>query len=87
MNNTILSVIHSLFNSEKDKEKQFTFQEIFDNVESILSEEWNSNNTRSLSKDDLKEVKMGEIYKLLTLDGSFVRHEDNTWSKRKINET
>ncbi|MGL5205394.1 MAG: DNA-directed RNA polymerase subunit delta [Metamycoplasmataceae bacterium] len=87
MNNTILSVIHSLFSNESNEEKQFTFQEIFDKVESILSNEWNNNNTRSLNKEELKEIKMGEIYKLLTLDGSFVRHEDNTWSKRKINET
>ncbi|MGL5617522.1 MAG: DNA-directed RNA polymerase subunit delta [Metamycoplasmataceae bacterium] len=86
MNNTILSVIHSLFNNESNEEREFTFQEIFDKVEFVLSEEWNSNNARSLSKDKLRETKMGEIYKLLTLDGSFVRHEDNTWSKRKINE-
>ncbi|MGL5308659.1 MAG: DNA-directed RNA polymerase subunit delta [Metamycoplasmataceae bacterium] len=86
MNNTILTIIHSLFNDKSNEDRQFTFQEIFEKVESMLFEEWNSNNTKSISKDKLLEIKMGETYKLLTLDGSFVRHEDNTWSKRKINE-
>ncbi|MGL6125083.1 MAG: DNA-directed RNA polymerase subunit delta [Metamycoplasmataceae bacterium] len=85
MNHTILNIIHSFFNEDKMGEKQFTFQEIFERVESILTEDW-LNNNKSATKEKIREVKMGEIYKLLTVDGNFIRHEDGTWSKRKINE-
>ncbi len=86
MNTTILETIHALFNAEENKGRDFTFNEIFDYVKSILNEGWQKNNTLFLSKDKVVEKKSGETYKLLTVDGGFVRHEDGTWSKRKINE-
>lgn len=86
MNQTILNIINSFFNDEENKERVFTFQEIFEKVEQTLKDEWNKNNNKSLNKEQMTENKMGEIYKLLTIDGRFIRHEDGTWSKRKINE-
>ena len=86
MNKTILETVHALFNAEENKGRDFTFIEIFDYVKSALVEQWLGNNSLSLSKDQLIEKKSGEVYKLLTVDGGFIRHEDRTWSKRKINE-
>lgn len=87
MNKTILDTIHSLFSDNKNEGRAFTFAEIFEKVESILGPEWKSNNLKSLSNEKIMENKMGETYKLLTVDGGFIRHEDGTWTKRKINET
>ncbi len=87
MKTTILETIRALFNAEENKGRDFTFDEIFDNAKSILLVSWQNNNPQNLSNDQILEKKSGETYKLLTIDGGFVRHEDGTWSKRKINES
>ncbi len=87
MKTTILETIHALFNAEENKGRDFSFNEIFDNAKSILADVWQDNNPQNLSQDKILEKKSGETYKLLTIDGGFVRHEDGTWSKRKINES
>lgn len=86
MNTTILKTIDELFNEKGSENRDFSFEEIFEKVESVLSEKWIKNNPKFLSKELISQNKIGETYKLLTIDGRFIRHEDGTWSKRKINE-
>ncbi|MDK2819503.1 MAG: hypothetical protein KFW07_01570 [Mycoplasmataceae bacterium] len=86
MNTTILNTIDELFNEKANEDRDFSFDEIFAKVESVLSEKWLKNNPKFLSKELISKNKTGETYKLLTIDGRFIRHEDGTWSKRKFNE-
>ena len=83
---TILNTINNLFVAKENKDRFFTFVEIYNEVSSLLEEKWTKDNLKEFSKSKLTEHKMGEVYKLLTLDGRFIRHDDGTWSNRKINE-
>ncbi len=84
---TILDIVNKLFEAKENEGRFFTFDEIFKQVESSLNETWLQENNNVISKSNLLENKMGIVYKLLTLDGGFIRHEDGTWSKRKMNES
>ncbi len=86
MNITILEAIGILFDAKGNEDREFTFSEIFEKVESLLLEKWLAHNSKELSKDQILINKMGETYKLLTVDGRFIRHEDGTWLKRKTNQ-
>ncbi len=86
MNTTILGTIGSLFDAKGNEDKEFTFSEIFTYVESLLLDKWLENNSQELPKNKILTNKMGETYKLLTVDGRFIRHEDGTWLKRKTNQ-
>lgn len=72
---TILSVIKEFMS--KSKNKSYTFDEIFEQVEKQLSAEWAKNTSKDF--DDIILNKKGETYKLLTIDGSFIRNEDGTF--------
>lgn len=65
----------------KEHESAFEFNEIFDVVEDELRGYWIQN----LVNDDLpyvklREKKIGELYRLLTVDGRFIRNNNGTWS-------
>lgn len=83
---TILNIINELFCEQKNIGRSFSFDEIYKEVELNLESKWTNKNAKEISKSKLSENKMGEVYKLLTLDGRFIRHDDGTWSSRKINE-
>lgn len=78
---TILDIIKNYMN--KSKRDDFTFDEIFEQVEKELSGEW----AKSINKDfdDILIDKKGETYKLLTIDGGFVRNEDGTFKLKNHN--
>ncbi len=77
---TILSVIKAYM--EKSKRDDFTFDEIFQQVEKELSPEWAKDTTKDF--DDIIANKKGETYKLLTVDGSFIRNDDGTFKLRHL---
>ncbi len=77
---TILSVIKEFMN--KSKRDDFTFNEIFEQVEKELSAEWAKNDSQDF--DDIIATKKGETYKLLTIDGDFIRNEDGTFKLKHL---
>lgn len=77
---TILSVIKNYM--EKTNRDDLTFEEIFEQVEKELSAEWAKNT--SFDFDDIIINKKGETYKLLTVDGNFIRNEDGTFKLKRL---
>lgn len=66
---------------KEEHEGAFEFNEIFEVVEDELRGYWIQN----LVNDDLpyvklREKKIGELYRLLTVDGRFIRNNNGTWS-------
>ena len=76
---TILSIMKEYMS--KDLNREYTFDEIFEQVEKNLSHEWVKNN--SMDFDDIINKKKGETYKLLTIDGSFIRNDDGTFMLKR----
>lgn len=66
---------------ENNKDSDFTFEQLFEQVEKELSPEWAKNNT--IDFDEIVNNKRGETYKLLTVDGSFIRNDDGTFKLRQ----
>lgn len=66
---------------ENNKDSDFTFEQLFEQVEKELSPEWAKNNT--IDFDEIVNNKRGETYKLLTIDGSFIRNDDGTFKLRQ----
>lgn len=64
-------------NQNKNAGKNFTFDEIFMQVEKALSSDWAKR--KDIDFDEMLLRKKGETYKLLTVDGSFVRNDDGTF--------
>ena len=77
---TILSVIKEFMN--KSKRDDYTFDEIFEQVEKQLSIEWAKDNSQDF--DEIIINKKGETYKLLTIDGDFIRNEDGTFKLKRL---
>lgn len=74
---TILSVIKDFMKSDKNIGDDLTFDQIFEQVEKALSSEWAKH--KDLDFDEIVNKKKGETYKLLTVDGSFIRNDDGTF--------
>ncbi len=77
---TILSVIKEYM--IKTNRDDYTFNELFDQVEKQLSGEWSKNIPGDL--DNIINDKKGETYKLLTIDGNFIRNDDGTFQLKKL---
>ncbi|EFF41624.1 DNA-directed RNA polymerase subunit delta [Mycoplasmopsis alligatoris] len=66
-----------------DKDRWFTFEEIFEHVENNLRESWTNNFVNEKNDyEQIKTKKLGELYRFLTVTGSFSRNSDGLW---KIN--
>lgn len=78
---TILSVIKEFMLKDKNKGDSFSFDTLFDQVEKELSHEWAKQT--DIDFDDMLLKKKGETYKLLTIDGSFIRNDDGTFKLRE----
>ncbi|WP_029512634.1 DNA-directed RNA polymerase subunit delta [Mycoplasmopsis iners] len=60
-----------------------TFDEFFGSVESELKAKWELEaEEKSLSYEQIRLNKIGELYRLLTVDSRFVRNEQGNWSTR-----
>ncbi|AHH45115.1 DNA-directed RNA polymerase subunit delta [Mesomycoplasma bovoculi] len=63
------------------KYKEATFDEIFIEIQKRLMPKWE----KQLPNESAEQIlvrKRGELYKLLTIDGSFTPLGDNLWSLR-----
>ncbi|WP_027121057.1 hypothetical protein [Mycoplasma leonicaptivi] len=87
-NITMLEVAFAIVS--QNASQRFTFNEIFDIVENDLKEDWiekfiNNNQEKtaegipSLTYEDVRLNKIGELYRLLTVDKRFQRNMDGTW--------
>lgn len=76
---TILSVVKEYLTNNKYNES--SFEDIFNYVEKELSVQWAKQHDKDF--DEIVDIKRGEVYKLLTIDGSFIRNEDGTFSLKK----
>ncbi|AAZ43767.2 DNA-directed RNA polymerase subunit delta [Mycoplasmopsis synoviae] len=64
----------------KDTTRHFTFEEIFQRVESELAEVWATKFVdEKNSYNDVRVRKMGELYRILTVDRHFKHLQDETW--------
>ncbi|MGL5357588.1 MAG: DNA-directed RNA polymerase subunit delta [Metamycoplasmataceae bacterium] len=75
---TILSVIKEKMGNTID---EFAFDDIYQEVESQLNNQW-KNQFPDLSDEQIRENKIGETYKILTIDGSFIRTPEGLWRKK-----
>ncbi|MEE3928069.1 hypothetical protein V2E24_00565 [Mycoplasmopsis ciconiae] len=76
---TMLDVALSVVNNKESD--AYEFEDIFENVENELMDRWNQELVNDkLTYAKLRVKKMGELYRLLTVDGRFVRNNDGTWS-------
>ncbi|VEU59689.1 DNA-directed RNA polymerase subunit delta [Mesomycoplasma neurolyticum] len=67
------------------KNESLEFYEIFDYVKKHLFSIWSEDEkVRTNSETNaLIEKKMGELYKLLTVDRHFIKNNDGTWTLNK----
>ncbi|WP_033161241.1 DNA-directed RNA polymerase subunit delta [[Mycoplasma] collis] len=62
-----------------------TFYEVFEYVKNALFSSWIEKNKslNAVDKQILIEKKMGELYKILTVDRFFIKNSDESWSLNK----
>ncbi|WBP84163.1 DNA-directed RNA polymerase subunit delta [Mycoplasmopsis edwardii] len=85
-NTTMLEVASQVILSEPNR--NFTFDEIFEIVENELKEIWMKRfliTDPNETYEKIREKRIGELYRLLTVDKKFFRNEDGTWSSRHKN--
>ncbi|UWV82506.1 hypothetical protein NW063_01380 [Mycoplasmopsis cynos] len=78
-NTTMLEVASNLILSQPNN--NFTFDEIFNEVEKELKEIWMKRflvNNPNETYEKVREKRIGELYRLLTVDKKFLRNEDGT---------
>ncbi|MCN0158059.1 DNA-directed RNA polymerase subunit delta [Mesomycoplasma ovipneumoniae] len=74
------TIISIAINFLKNRESTH-FSDIFLEVQVALMSKW-ENQLPNLSTDKILTLKRGELYKLLTIDGSFVALGNNYWALR-----
>ncbi|MDF9627798.1 DNA-directed RNA polymerase subunit delta [Mesomycoplasma ovipneumoniae] len=74
------TIISIAINFLKNRESAH-FSDIFLEVQVVLMSKW-ENQLPNLSTDKILTLKRGELYKLLTIDGSFVALGNNYWALR-----
>ncbi|AKF41197.1 hypothetical protein MCANUFG4_00998 [Mycoplasmopsis canis UFG4] len=85
-NTTMLEVASEFILNEPNR--SFTFDEIFQKVENELKDIWVKRFLipgEDESYEKIREKRMGELYRLLTVDKKFFRNEDGTWSSKYKN--
>lgn len=78
---SILSVIKKFMLEDKNQGESFSFDTLFEQVEKALSPEWAKRN--DIDFDEIILKKKGETYKLLTIDGSFIRNDDGSFKLKE----
>lgn len=62
----------------KKNEKGATFNEIFDHVREEMKQTWKELFPTKLLKN-IEDDKIGELYTLMSIDGRFVRNNEQKW--------
>lgn len=80
---TIIDIAVDAICAKCSKGEEVEFMEIFNDVENILGGHWKSiAEQKNVDYSQIKENKIGELYKIMTLDARFVRKENGSWTKR-----
>ncbi|WP_036464354.1 DNA-directed RNA polymerase subunit delta [Mycoplasmopsis sturni] len=67
----------------QDTTKSFDFDQIFEVVEDKLKSQWEDKFvTEEKSYEDIRKDKIGELYRLLTVDRRFERNKDGSWKSK-----
>ncbi|VEU70262.1 DNA-directed RNA polymerase subunit delta [Mycoplasmopsis glycophila] len=78
-NKTMLEIAIEIIS--EDTEKSFKFMELFEKVEEQLKEKWEKDFVNEDNDyEKIRTKKMGELYRLLTVDRRFSRNSDETWT-------
>ncbi|MGP1451541.1 MAG: DNA-directed RNA polymerase subunit delta [Metamycoplasmataceae bacterium] len=81
---TIIDVAIEVIKEKCANYEYIEFKEIFDIVESELKDLWlEKAEKQGIDYKDILELKMGELYKIMTLDSRFVRNEEGLWTKKR----
>lgn len=69
---------------DKKKDVYLTFDNIFNHVEKELTEKWKIEAaTKEKEYLKIRTNKMGELYRILTLDSRFRRSPEGLWTTRE----
>ncbi|WP_406616095.1 DNA-directed RNA polymerase subunit delta [Mycoplasmopsis hyopharyngis] len=70
---------------ERCKNYEFIeFNEIFEVVEKELQELWQQKaENAGIEYSKFVQAKMGELYKIMTIDSRFVRNDQGLWTKKR----
>ncbi|MHA0272975.1 DNA-directed RNA polymerase subunit delta [Mycoplasma sp. 48589B] len=80
---TMLEIAINKVNSNPTAE--FSFFELFDAVENELKSDWEERFvTADKSYEKVRETKMGELHRLLTVDKRFQRTPNDKWQGKNI---
>ncbi|KKB26912.1 hypothetical protein MM26B8_01240 [Mycoplasmopsis meleagridis] len=78
---TMLDVALAFVKENCSNQNYIAFNEIFNNVESELHEKWEIEAAnKNLNYETIQLNKIGELYRLLTVDSRFVRNTEGLWS-------
>lgn len=76
MTKTMKEIVYDFIKNNGEVE----FNKIWDEVESNQKEEWiQKYKPFEKSYDKIKEIKVGELYSLLTLEGTFTKKDEKIW--------
>ncbi len=75
MTRTMLDISYEIL---RETEKQ-TLKQIYAVVAKELKPRWKEEQS-NLTVPEIKRIKLGELYKLLTLDGRFLRTKEGSWT-------
>ncbi|ADE19754.1 DNA-directed RNA polymerase subunit delta [Mycoplasma crocodyli] len=72
----------------ENKDQDYEFDQIFNHVEENLKSSWEANFVSDRNNyEQVRTKKLGELYRLLTVDGSFIRTHEGLWqlNQQKFN--
>lgn len=77
MTRTMKEIVYEYIKKNGEAE----FNQIWEAVESSQKQEW-TDKYKAIEKsyDRIKEIKIGELYSLLTLEGTFTKRDEKNWA-------
>lgn len=77
---------HAIDFIHRENNHEFSFYEIFDYVQEKMQDQWNEKFVSdSNSFESVRELKMGELYRIMTVDHRFARTADGNWISNETN--
>lgn len=61
------------------EKKTATFKQVWDEVSKGRKASWKEE-AKTISVPKIEEIKMGELYTMLTTNGQFIRNKDEKWT-------
>ncbi|AIA29257.1 hypothetical protein MCFN_00415 [Mycoplasmopsis californica] len=80
---TMLDIVSEIALKECDNGVYVEFNTLFEGVEAELKSKWfNEAEEKEVEYEKIRINKLGELYRLLTVDSNFVRNQQGKWSIR-----